>query len=122
MLLDRPYLPILVMIGVALSLAGVLLLISALLRPKKPDTAADTVYECGVATLAQSARERFSVKFFLVAMIFILFDIEGIFLIPWALLFRPFIAAGYGTFIVDEGLVFLGIATVGLIYVWRKGA
>lgn len=122
MLISSQYLPIIVMMGIALALAGVLLGISALLQPKTPDRAEDSIYECGIATITQEAHDRFSVKFFLVAMLFILFDIEAVFLIPWALFFREFIAQGQGLLILVEGLGFLGIVTVGFLYVWRKGA
>ena len=75
-------------------------------------------YECGM-TLFESARKRFTVKFYLIAMLFILFDIEAAYLYPWAATFREF--AGFKTFVFLEMVVFIGILFVGFIYVWKRG-
>lgn len=78
-------------------------------------------YECGLDPIG-TPRERFSIKFYLVAMLFILFDIEIVFLYPWAKLFGSFKAAGMGPLIFGEMVVFLGVLGLGLVYVWRRGA
>jgi len=78
-------------------------------------------YECGKDPVG-SARTRFSVKFYLIAMIFILFDIEVIFLVPWAVVFRTLVARGLGTLAYVEMMVFIGLLLVGYIYVRKKGA
>lgn len=77
-------------------------------------------YECGIPSTGAD-NQRFSVKFYLVAVSFILFDIETIFLVPWAQSFKSFVANGEGAFIFTVGFVFLGMLTLGLIYEWRKG-
>ena len=78
-------------------------------------------YECGKDPVG-SARERFSVKFYLIAMIFILFDIEVIFLVPWAVVFRTLVAQGLRWFVYAEMMLFIGLLLVGYIYVVKKGA
>ena len=130
----REYLPILLLIGFVAFLAAVILGISAFTSGKRQRTAAKgEAYESGIAPLGD-ARERFSVKFYLVAMLFIVFDIETVFMIPWAVHFRqlscgvPLNAAGacpagqLTFFGLGEMLVFMAILVVGLAYVWRRGA
>jgi NADH-quinone oxidoreductase subunit A len=80
----------------------------------------DSPYECGIPSQGAET-ERFSVLFYLVAVSFILFDIESVFLIPWAVSYRSFLAEGNGPFIFTVGLFFLLVVTLGLIYEWRKG-
>ena len=78
-------------------------------------------YECGVDPVG-SPHQRFSVKFYMVAMLFILFDIEVVFLYPWAKLFKEFKLAGMGTMLFGEMVVFMAVLGLGLVYVWRRGA
>lgn len=80
----------------------------------------DSAYECGIPSEG-AENQRFSVKFYLVAVSFILFDIETVFLVPWALGFQSFLSANEGLYIFTVGAVFLGVLTLGLIYEWRKG-
>lgn len=80
----------------------------------------DNPYECGIPSLGAD-NTRFSVKFYLVAVSFILFDIETIFLVPWALKFQEFRANGEAGFLLVTGLIFIFVITLGLIYEWRKG-
>lgn len=80
----------------------------------------DSAYECGIPSEG-AENQRFSVKFYLVAVSFILFDIETVFLVPWALGFRGFLASNEGVYIFTVGTVFLVVLTLGLIYEWRKG-
>lgn len=77
-------------------------------------------YECGIPSEG-AENTRFSVKFYLVAVSFILFDIEIVFLVPWAINFRDFVSSGEGPFIFVAGFIFLFVLTLGLIYEWRKG-
>lgn len=110
------YVPILLMLVVALAFAAVALVIAWLLGPSKPDASKDSTYECGMDPQGD-ARDRFSVRFYLVAMLFIVFDLETVFLYPWAVVFRR-----NALFFFLEMLFFLGILLVGYVYVWRMGA
>jgi NADH-quinone oxidoreductase subunit A len=86
-----------------------------LIGQHKPTRAKMSPYECGVAPVGD-ARQRFSVKFYLVGMLFILFDVEAVFLYPWAVILRELKMFGFW-----EMLVYVGIVLVGLFYVWKKG-
>jgi NADH-quinone oxidoreductase subunit A len=116
------YLPILLMFVVAGVFAGGNILLSQYVGQHKPTRTKLMPYECGKDPVG-SARERFSVKFYLIAMIFILFDIELIFLMPWAVVFRPFVAGGgqLRTIIFVEMMLFIALLLVGYVYVWKKG-
>jgi len=110
------YEAILIMAGLAVFIALMFIMLSHLLGPRNPSPAKTSVYECGVTPL-KTARERFPVRFYLLAILFILFDIETVFLYPWARLLRELGASG-----LVEMLLFLLILLVGLIYAWRKGS
>ena len=110
------YEAILLMMSLGIAVAAVFVLGSRFLGPRDPNPRKTTVYECGVAPVGD-ARRRFPVRFYLVAMLFILFDIEAVFLYPWARLFRKLGVFG----LVEMGL-FLLVLVVGLVYAWRKGA
>jgi NADH-quinone oxidoreductase subunit A len=77
-------------------------------------------YECGIPSEG-AENQRFSVKFYLVAVSFILFDIEAVFLIPWALSYQDFVHSSHGLYAFVMGMIFLGVLTLGLVYEWRKG-
>jgi NADH-quinone oxidoreductase subunit A len=117
------YLPILLMFIVASAVAFTFLGLSHILGQKKRTRTKLMPYECGKDPVG-SARERFSVKFYLIAMIFILFDIEVIFLIPWAVVFRRLSAPEYGlgNLVFFEMILFIALLAAGLIYVIKKGA
>ena len=115
------YLPLLILMVVAILLAGVLVGLSWILGPKKPSAAKLAPYECGVTPVG-SARERFPVKFYLIAMLFIIFDIETVFLYPWAVTFTQWHSDALQLFSFFEMIVFIVILFVGYIYVWKKGA
>ena len=119
----KAYLPILLMFIVAGGFAVVNILLSQMVGQRKQTRTKLMPYECGKDPVG-SARERFSVKFYLIAMIFILFDIEVIFLIPWAVVFKSFAASGdyYRLLIFVEMMLFVVLLLVGYIYVVRKGA
>src|SRR5467141_468539 len=117
----QPYLPFLILFAVAAGTAVMMIVLSHFAAPRRPTPAKAAPYESGMPPLG-SARERFSVKFYLVAMLFILFDIETVFLIPWATIFFNG-AGGVGTgFLLVEMLVFLLILFAGYVYVWKRGA
>jgi len=109
------YLPLLIQVGVALALAGGMVLLSALIGKHRYTRAKFQPYECGMTPVGD-ARERFSVKFYLVAMLFILFDVEAVFLYPWAIIFKEL-----GMFGFWEMLVYIGVLLVGFFYIWKKG-
>ncbi len=115
------YLPLLVLLVVAVLLAGTLVGLSWILGPKKPSAAKLAPYECGVTPVG-SARERFPVKYYLIAMLFIVFDIETVFLYPWAVTFTRWSTHALQIFSLMEMIVFIVILFVGYIYVWQKGA
>ena len=115
------YIPLLVLLIVAVGLASVLVGLSWILGPKKPSAAKLAPYECGVTPVG-SARERFPVKFYLIAMLFIVFDIETVFLYPWAVTFTRWNTHALQIFSLFEMIVFIIILFVGYIYVWQKGA
>jgi NADH-quinone oxidoreductase subunit A len=110
------YFPVLVQVAIAAAVAIGLIVASSALGKRARSPQKDTPYECGIAPTG-SARERFSVKFYLVGMIFILFDIEAVFLYPWAVVFREL-----KMFAFVEMLLFVAVILVGYVYIWRKGA
>jgi NADH-quinone oxidoreductase subunit A len=110
------YFPIVVQVVIALLVAGGLIAASTLLGKRGRSPLKDTPYESGMAPVG-SARERFSVKFYLVGMIFILFDIEAVFLYPWAVVYREL-----KLFALGEMFVFVALVLIGYFYVWKKGA
>src|SRR5450755_3097807 len=110
------YFPVLVQTVLAVLVAGALITLSFVLGKRVKDKVKDSPYECGIAPTG-SARERFSVKFYLVAIVFILFDIEAVFLYPWAVVYRELKLFGFG-----EMLVFVVLVLAGFFYIWRKGA
>ncbi len=110
------YLPILVLIGIAFAFALGVVIASRLIGPNKPNDIKLAPYECGMPLLS-SAQDRFSIKFYIIAMLFILFDIEAVFLYPWAVMYKRLGIFGF----VEMG-VFIIILLVGFVYVWKKGA
>ena len=110
------YLPILVLVIIAVCFGMGSLIFSTLIGQKKPSKIKLAPYECGCEPVG-SARERFSIKFYLIAMLFILFDIEAVFLYPWSVIFKRL-----GMFGLMEMGVFIAILFVGYVYVWKKGA
>jgi len=110
------WLSILIMIALGAGFALISVLLSGVLGPKKPSPEKSAPYECGMPAVGD-ARERQSVKFYLVAMIFLLFDIEVAFLYPWAMALREL---GWNGFV--QVLLFMALLLSGYVYVWRKGA
>ncbi len=114
------YLPLLIHFVLVGIIASAIVLLSRIIGHRKPTRAKLSPYECGMTPVGD-ARERFSVKFYLVAMLFILFDVEAVFLYPWAVVQRPLKSAGLGMFWFWEMLVYIGILLAGFWYVWKKG-
>ncbi len=112
----QAYAPLLVFFSLVALLAGALLLLSSLVGWRRPNPAKQQPYECGMEPTGD-AREPFSVKFYLVAMVFILFDVEAIFLYPWAFVFRELQWFGFA-----EMALYIAILLVGYLYLWKKGA
>ena len=110
------YLPIVLFLGLAIGLAAFLIVASMLVARQKPDPEKLSAYECGFEPFGD-ARQRFDVRFYLVAILFIVFDLEIAFLFPWAVSLGRIGIAGFWSM-----MAFLGILTVGFIYEWRKGA
>ena len=114
------YLPLLIHFLLAGALATAIVLLSWLIGQRKPTRAKLSPYECGVTPIG-NARERFSVKFYMVAMLFILFDVETVFLYPWAIILKDLKKMGQGMFGFWEMIVYIGIVLVGFWYIWKKG-
>jgi NADH-quinone oxidoreductase subunit A len=114
LLLD--YLPLALFIAVSVGIAFALLVIPFLLAHKQPDAEKLSAYECGFNAFGD-ARMKFDVRYYLVAILFIIFDLEMSFLFPWAVVFGDLGVYGFWSM-----MVFLGVLTVGFIYEWRKGA
>ena len=110
------YLPILIFLGVALGLGLVLMLSAIIVAVRNPDPEKLSAYECGFNAF-DDARMKFDVRFYLVAILFIIFDLEVAFLFPWAIAFKDL-----GDFGFWSMMVFLGVLTIGFAYEWKKGA
>jgi len=117
----KEYLPLFLQVVVAIGFAASALIVSMILgRSAKTNRTKDSAYECGMNPIGD-AQPRFSVKFYLVAMLFILFDIEIVFMYPWAVVYREFLVQ-HGSSIFFSMLSFVGILTVGYVYAIKKGA
>ena len=110
------YLPILIFLGIAVALSGVIVLASLFVARQHPDSEKNSAYECGFEPFEDS-RHKFDVRFYLVAILFIIFDLEVAFLFPWAVSLSTIGVFGFWSM-----MVFLGILTIGFIYEWKKGA
>lgn len=110
------YLPITIFLGIAMGLAIVMVLASFIVAKQKPDAEKNSAYECGFAPF-EDARSKFDVRFYLVSILFIIFDLEVAFLFPWAVTLGKIGFYGFWSMVA-----FLGVLTVGFVYEWRKGA
>ena len=116
-----PYFPILVLLLLAGLMCFAISMLAGYLGPKRVFPVKETAFECGSPTTGEP-HARHSVKFYLVALLFIVFDIESVFIYPWGALLRDFQADGLGWFAYLEMLSFMVTLAIGLVYVWRKGA
>lgn len=114
--MDHPYLPLLITFGIAAVVVLLLLMVASKVGPKSVNPAKAEPFESGNPPKGD-ARIRFSVRFYLVAMLFLIFDLEVVFLYPWAIYFRQL-----GLFGLVQMGIFLTILTIGYVYVWKKGA
>ena len=115
------YLPILFALAIAVIFSLVFVGLSRYLGPRRPTATKTATYECGMPPLG-STHHRFSVKFYLVAVLFLLFDLEAVFLFPWSAVFREFVRGGAAVFVMSEMAVFLGVLFLGWIYCLKRGA
>jgi len=111
------YIPVIVGVLWAALLAAVFVGLSLLFGPKRPTPEKGTTYECGIDPMIGDARARFSIKFYVVAVLFLLFDVEVVFMYPWAVLLRKLGLLG-----LIEMMTFLLVLVVAFVYVWKKGA
>ncbi len=114
------YAPILILLGLVVLFAVGSVVLSEVLGSRQIAIGKESAYECGMGSVGD-ARLRLSIHFYLVAVLFILFDVESLLLIPWAVTAREFAAAGLGTIVFAEVVAFVAVLGVGLAYVWRKG-
>lgn len=112
---------LIILFALAAATGVVILILSALIGRRRPPAERLLPYECGLDPIAQP-RRRFAVKYFLIALLFILFDVEVVFFYPWALVFRDVARGGMGLFVFIEMAVFLAILGLALVYAWGKGA
>ncbi len=112
----REYLPILMFLGLAIALSLIMVLSSLVIARQKPDAEKLSAYECGFEAF-DDARRKFDVRFYLVAILFIIFDLEVAFLFPWAITLGEIGMFGFWSMVV-----FLGVLTIGFVYEWKKGA
>ena len=112
----REYLPILIFLGIATGLSAIMVIASVIVGRQKPDSEKLSAYECGFEAF-EDARRKFDVRFYLVAILFIIFDLEVAFLFPWAVTLGEIGMFGFWSMVV-----FLGVLTIGFAYEWRKGA
>lgn len=110
------YLPILIFLGIAIAFSLVFVGAAMLVAPQNPDEEKLSAYECGFEAF-EDARNQFDVRFYLVAILFIIFDLEVAFLFPWAVALSDIGLFGFWSM-----MIFLGVLTVGFVYEWRKGA
>lgn len=113
------YIPVLILMAIGLAVGGGALLLGTVFGPKLPNKLKNSPFECGVPPVGD-ARHRFSVRYYLVAILFLLFDVEAIFFYPWAVVYKKYLDVN--SFILLEMGIFVGILLVGYFYVLRKGA
>ena len=114
--MPQNYVPIFIFIGVVVVLIPLTLGIAKLVRPEQPNKVKLMPYECGVDPIGGS-RQRYTIRFYIVAILFVVFDVETIFLFPWAVQFKALHVFG-----LIEMMIFLAILIVGYIWIWKKGA
>lgn len=112
----QAYLPLVIFVGLAFVISTALLIAPFLIAPSKPDPEKVSAYECGFDAF-DDARMKFDVRFYLVSLLFIIFDLEVAFLFPWSIAFNDVGTLGFWSM-----MVFLGVLTIGFVYEWKKGA
>jgi NADH-quinone oxidoreductase subunit A len=114
--MPQNYVPLFIFLVVAFLVAAGTIVVASIIRPNNPNKIKNSPYECGIDPV-DNARKRYTIRFYIVAILFVVFDVETIFLFPWAVQFKLL-----GMFGFVEMLVFLGILIVGYIWIWKKGA
>jgi NADH-quinone oxidoreductase subunit A len=120
--MQSAYIPVLIYAVLVVAFPAVTLVLAKFIRPASTSFGAKLKpYECGIPP-ESDARGRYSVRFFIVAMLFVIFDVETMFLIPWAILYKGWVAAHQGLFALVSMMAFLGILLVGYLWLYKKGA
>ncbi len=120
--MQSAYIPVLIYAALVVAFPAVTLVLAKFIRPASTSFGAKLKpYECGIPP-ESDARGRYSVRFYIVAMLFVIFDVETMFLIPWAILYRGWVAAHQGLFALVSMMLFLGILLVGYLWLYKKGA
>jgi len=114
------YANVLVFLGLGVLLCALMMYLGALLRPANPERAKLTTYECGIE-VEGSSWINFNIRFYVVALVFVIFDVEVAFVYPVVTVFKQWVAEGRGLFALSEIVLFIAILVCGLVYVWRKG-
>ena len=114
------FMPVILVLAVAIAFSALFLGLSFWLGPKKPSAVKNSTYECGIPARG-TTQIRFFVRFFLVALFFLLFDLEAVFLYPWVLMFNQLVADGHALFALGEMGAFVAVLLVGFVYIWKKG-
>jgi NADH-quinone oxidoreductase subunit A len=114
------YIPLAVLAVLTLTVGGGALLVSHIMGPKRQTRVKELPYECGLDPIQPTARERYSIHFYLVAILFILFDLETVFLFPWAVAFRDGMSGPVKIALLVEVLAFVAVLALGLFYVWKR--
>jgi len=114
--MPQNYVPIFIFLIISFLIGAGTIAIASLVRPKNPNKVKSMPYECGIDPV-DNARQRYTIRFYIVAIMFVVFDVETVFLFPWAVQYKLL-----GVFGFVEMLVFLGILIVGYIWIWKKGA
>jgi len=114
------YANVLVFLGLGVVLCALMMYLGALLRPANPEKAKLTTYECGM-DIEGSSWINFNIRFYVVALVFVIFDVEVAFVYPVVAVFKQWVANGQGLFALSEIVLFITILVFGLVYVWRKG-
>lgn len=115
------YVPVAFAITIAILFSLAFVGLSYYFGPRRPSPTKTAVYECGMPPVG-GTHHRFSVKFYLVAVLFLLFDLEAVFLFPWAVVYQSFVQAGAGLFLLAEMALFLGVLFMGWVYCLKRGA
>jgi NADH-quinone oxidoreductase subunit A len=120
--MQSAYIPVLIYAALVVAFPAVTLILARFIRPASTSFGAKLKpYECGIPP-ESDARGRYSVRFYIVAMLFVIFDVETMFLIPWAILYKGWVAAHQGLFALVSMVVFLGVLLVGYLWLYKKGA
>jgi NADH-quinone oxidoreductase subunit A len=120
--MQSAYIPVLIYAALVIAFPAVTLILAKFIRPASTSFGAKLKpYECGIPP-ESDARGRYSVRFYIVAMLFVIFDVETMFLIPWAILYKGWVAAHVGLFALASMIVFLGILLIGYLWLYKKGA